>query len=339
MCRVWSGRPHNRYLRTDGWSTDGRRSGEGLGSSLLWVKWALDRAISFDLEPVFIGPLIAGHGMGDFGDFMGITRNSSTTIQDPEAFATATHQAVRFPSGFHDDWFRGEENRTMVVYDMNVNDISVREATARRDWGIPVSPPSSDARVCRFARQALRNMYWNAPRNHNRCRAFSPDLNMAVPSGGGEPPAYEQVDVKRAWVLAVHVRRGDVVRVGRRATPHSVFAAAVKSVLRGVAAVDPAAHVRVVVFSQLTYRKGRDKKHKLEPLELLDADGNVIAWDIEQEACRDVGLSCSQVRRYGARGACSGYQRLRGEGVRSPDMTHSVVGTLPKSKCDVPCVL
>lgn len=72
-------------------------------------------------------------------------------------------------------------------------------------------------------------------------------------------------------MLAVHVRRGDVVRIVRRATPPGVFVAAVESALRGVAAVDPAARVGIVVLSQLECRTGRDKRtDELERLELLD---------------------------------------------------------------------
>lgn len=281
MCRLWSGRSHHRYLKMDGWSY-GRRSHEGLGSSLLWVKWALDRAISFDLEPIFIGPLLAGHALGDFGDFMGLTHNSLLKIQDPEAFARATPQVVPFPEGLGDDWFHREYNRSSVVYEVNVTDISVPQATAQKGWGSLVLPPSPNSGVCRYSYQVLRDIYWSAPRNQGRCRIFLRD-------GHGVLPAYQQPDGRRSWVLAVHVRRGDVVTIGARPTPHKVMAAAVASVLRSIAATNPAAYVSVLVFSQ-------GNPSHMNELQLPDEHGQAVTWDISRESCLDVGLDCSQVR-------------------------------------------
>lgn len=286
MCRVWSGRSHHRYLELGGWS-GGRRSREGIGSSLRWVKWSLDRAISFDVEPIFIGPLIAGHGMGDFGNTMGITNNPLLTIHDPEAFASAVRERVPFPEGLDDAWFREQDNITSVVFEVDVRKIPVPQATKQGDWGMPASPPNPNSRVCRYARQVFRDMYWSAPREHGRCRAFLPDDHNLTPERNGSRAMMHQ-QRKRSWVLAVHVRRGDVVGIGKRVTPHSFFSTAVKGALRGIAATDPAAHVFVLVFSQAS--------SKLSELQLPDEHGKAITWDIERESCHDIGLSCSQVK-------------------------------------------
>lgn len=76
---------------------------------------------------------------------------------------------------------------------------------------------------------------------------------------------------------------------GARSIPQSYFSAAVRSVLRGIAAADPAAQVSVLVFSE--------GPSSMDGLQLADENGEVITWDIERESCLDIGLQCSQVRR------------------------------------------
>ena len=94
----------------------------------------------------------------------------------------------------------------------------------------------------------------------------------------------------RPWVIAVHVRRGDIIlfRHGFRNIPHKYFSAAVNSILWGIAVTDPAAHVSVLVFSE-----GPDT---LDGLQLQDEHEKTLTWDIEHDSCLDIGLNCSQVR-------------------------------------------
>ena len=111
-CRIWSGEPDHRYL-----AFNRMPSHEGIGASLTRIAWALGHAIAFDLEPVINGPLLASHGTGDFGDWMGLTHNPLLAIQDPAAFKMATHQSVPFPEGNGNAyWSREKENRTSVIY-------------------------------------------------------------------------------------------------------------------------------------------------------------------------------------------------------------------------------
>ena len=278
-CRLWSGKPHNRYL-----VFDRVESREGIGANLARIAWVLRRAISFDLEPVIIGPLLAGHGAGDFGDWMGLTNNPLLMVQDPVAFRTATLQSVPFPDANGDAWFLEQDNRTSVVYEpdpMKVDKL--------KDWGIPVSPPSSDARVCQYARQSLRNIYWSVPQNRGRCHGLLPDMHGSPLKAVGSASPGDELQLGRPWVVAVHVRRGDTItfRDGVRSLPHTYYQATVYSVLRAIAATEPAARISVLVFSE-----GPDT---LTGLQLVDEHGDSVTWNIEEESCLELGLTCSQV--------------------------------------------
>lgn len=280
-CRLWSGKTHKRYLVL--YNLTPR---EGVGASLMRVGWALNRALSFDLEPVFVGPLLASHGTGNFGDWMGLTHNPLLAVQDSEAFERATQVEVPFPEGNGDPWFREQENRTSVVYRADAMKLG-----KIKDWGIPVLNLSSDPGACPYVRQTLRNIYWNAPAKRGRCHSFLPDDHPAPADAvvPGETTTY-QPGRKRPWVLAVHVRRGDIIhfRGGFRDIPHRYFQAAVTSVLRGIAAIDPAAHVSVLVFSEGPKR--------MTGFQLPDEHNRAISWNIERESCLNTGLNCSQVR-------------------------------------------
>lgn len=284
MCRLWSGRSHHRYLKFEG-----LHSNEGIGACLLRIAWALDRVISFDLEPIFVGPFLAGHGTGDFGQFMGLTGSPSLAIQDPSGFATARHQNVPLPEGEEITWFREQENRTSVVYEVE----AMKMPKLTRSWGKPIRTPNSDPRVCRYVGRALRNMYWSAPREHGRCRTFLADARNVPPKGGdgeGGETAYH-LGESRPWVLAVHVRRGDALTFhhGERMLPPIFYSAVVRSVLRGIAAIDSAARrVSILVFSE--------GPSNMTGLKLPDEKGTAVTWDIQRESCLDLGLNCSQVR-------------------------------------------
>lgn len=263
-------------------------SREGIGASLTRVAWALRRAISFDLEPVINGPLLAGHGAGDFGDWMGLTHNPMLTIQDPVGFENATNQSVPFPQGNGDAWFLEQINRTSVVYTPDTMKVQ-----KMKGWGIPVSPPNADAGACRYVREALRNIFWSVPQNRGRCQGLLPEKHHITPDDAVPETTWHERQGNRPWVVAVHVRRGDTIRFrnGIRSLTHKYFQATVESVLRGIAAVDPAAYVSVLVFSE--------GPETLTGLQLLDEHGEAVTWDIQDESCLDSGLTCSQVRNTG----------------------------------------
>ena len=292
-CRIWSGEPHHRYL-----AFNEMPSHEGIGASLNRVAWALDHAIAFDLEPVINGPLLATHGTGDFGDWVGLTHNPLLAIQDPAAFKRATNQSLPFPEGHNDAYWCREQNRTSVVY--TADTMKVHKVNG---WGIPVSPPNSDGRVCKYVRQAMRDIFWSVPQNRGRCRGLLPEGHHTPPvlpeDRDTSPEAVVDAldstsesgqERKRPWVIAVHVRRGDILQYGGgfRCVPHAYFQAAVTSVLRAIAAVDPEAHVSVLVFSE--------GPGTLKGLQLNDENGEPVTWDIQHESCLKIGLICSQVR-------------------------------------------
>ena len=291
-CRIWSGKPHHRYLVFDEMNSD-----EGIGASLNRVAWALDHAMAFDLEPVINGPLLATHGTGDFGDWVGLTHNPLLAIQDPAAFQRAKNQTVPFPQGHRVAYWSRRQHRTSVVY--TADPMKVEKVDG---WGIPVFPPSSDARVCKYVRQAMRDIYWSVPQHRGRCRGLLPEDHYTPPvlPEYHNTPREAVVDAvdstsgsrwerTRPWVVAVHVRRGDILRYRpeKRSVPHSYFQATVTSVLRAIAASDPETHVSVLVFSEGPKR--------LKGLQLFDENGKPVTWDIQHESCLDIGIHCSQV--------------------------------------------
>lgn len=290
-CVSWSGTPHNRYLEINKMLPR-----EGIGANFLRIAWALNRVIAYDLEPVFNGPLLAAHGVGDFGDWVGLTHNPSNEVYDPEGFRSALRQDVPFPAGNGDSWFHDQINRTSVIYTPNI--MNVKKIV---DWGVPVSPPPSDPHVCPYVRQVLRAQFWSAPRERGRCLSMLPrDSEFPPPMEAmrttGEPRVGGSVDLdqhykeRRPWVVAVHVRRGDMVRFhhGKRSIPHTFFVEAVRAVLAAISAVDRGARVSVLVFSEAPA--------EMPELQLPDEKGQPITWDIPRDSCRQLGLRCAQVQ-------------------------------------------
>ena len=291
-CQIWSGKPHHRYL-----AINGMPAYDGIGGSLTRAGWLLGCAMSFDLEPVFSGPLLATHGQGDVGDWAGLTHNPLLTIQDPKAFKKATNQSVPLTERhMGSSWFRKHENQTSVVYTPDTI------KTSKSSWGVKISPPNSDPRVCKYAHQAMRNIYWSVPQNRGRCRCLLPEdyhTPPVLPEDHDTPPepvvdvsvstSRNRQDRKRPWVIAVHVRRGDVFTHfhGKRTLPHAYFQATVTAVLRAIAVVDPEAHVSVLVFSE--------GPETLAGLQIIDENKEPVTWDVQHESCSDIGIHCSQV--------------------------------------------
>ena len=289
-CFLWSGEPHNRYVEFANLLPK-----EGLGANLLRVHWALNRALLFDLQPVFIGPFLASHGTGDFGDWMGLTNNPILAVRDHDGFKNASRQEVPFPEGNGDDWFRDRRNQTSVVF--VTNPMKVQKI---KDWGVPVATAPSDSRVCQYARQALRGIFWSVPGMRNRCDAFfaeKPDFlarnenHVSENSSGklhievqGSGPEMK----RRPWIVALHIRRGDMIkfRNGVRNVPHAYFVATAKAVLRGIAEVNPEARASILIFSE--------GPKKLEENQLMDEMGKVVTWNILPD-CEAMGLRCTQV--------------------------------------------
>lgn len=278
VCRLWSGKPHHRYLAINEMNSD-----EGIGASLTRVAGSMRRAISFDLEPVINGPLLATHDVGDFGDWMGLTHNPLLTVQDPVGLENATNESVPFPEGNSDDWFREQTDRTSVVYTPDAMKVE-----KMLGWGKPVSPPNPNAGVCRYVREALRTIFWSVPEKRRRCHGLLPEEHHIPQEGVVSNATASPQERKRPWVVAVHVRRGDTIlyKNGERSLSHTYFQATVASILRAISAADPAAHVSILVFSE--------GPESLTGLHLLDEHGEAVEWDIEQESCLGMGLICRQ---------------------------------------------
>lgn len=290
-CVSWSGKPHNRYLEVREIPPI-----EGIGANLMRVAWALNRAMSLDLEPVFIGPFLAAHGVGDFGEWFGLTSNTTLATCDGDGFRAARRQDVPFPEGNDDSWFRERINATSVIY---VPDMSRVKKIV--DWGAPVSPPPSDPGVCLYVRQVLRDLFWSAPIRRDRCGSMLPQEDDFPPSVKAnrttdEPSVRWNIDYDqpqrgtRPWVIAVHVRRGDMIRFrgGIRSIPHTYFVEAVRSVLRAIFETDNEARVSIFVFSE--------GPRNMPKQQLYDENGTGVTWDIPNGSCRDIGLRCVQVR-------------------------------------------
>lgn len=274
-CKTWSGRPHNRYI-----VFNEMYSNEGIGGSLTRISWILHHAISFDLEPVINGPLVATHGAGDFGDWMGLTNNPKFEIQNMEGFKNAANQSLPFyqprlksnnlswkrerEQMYADKkWFMDQNNRTSVAYIPDTMSINKYER-----WGSIVEPANTDTGVCKYARQVLRNIFWSVPEQRKRCKGFIPDMELGV---------------KRPWVVAFHVRRGDALHAAEfRKIPHMYYVSVLESVLKSISSVDPLASVNVLVFSEGS---------ELQGSEIYNEKGDIVTWDI-YDLCVSFGISC-----------------------------------------------
>lgn len=96
---------------------------------------------------------------------------------------------------------------------------------------------------------------------------------------------------ERPWVVAVHVRRGDVITLhdGDMAIPHQFTVASLRAVLKAIASVSPRTRpVTIAVFSE-----GVDINDD-QGLQLVNEDGHPISWDIPKELYAGLGLICHQ---------------------------------------------
>lgn len=141
----------------------------------------------FDLEVEFVGPFLATHGTGDFGQWFGLTENPLLAVRDPEAYQHAQTQEVPFPEGYGFEWFYSQRNRTSVVYTFDSAKLN-----RMKTWARPVSPPPASPGVCRYVRQILRDIFWSRPGERDRCRslfATSPELLDFFAARDGEAAA------------------------------------------------------------------------------------------------------------------------------------------------------
>lgn len=279
---VWSGEHHNRYIKLTRLAPT-----EGIGASLLRVAWVLHRAIAFDLEPVFDGPFFACHGTGNFGEWVGFKTNTFVEINDPTGFQDVDTQDVPLPAAEESSWFFSQMNRTSVLFVPNI--MHVKKA---KEWGVPVSPPPSNARVCPSPGCALRSIFWSIPKWRHRCHAAL-EKKWQPEEGSGQDPFVDREAPnleRRPWVVGVHVRRGDMIsfRRGVRSVPHAYFVAVLNSVLSGISAVDPGARVTILVFSEGP--SGLSKEQKI-----VDEHGSAVVWNIVNDSCEPLGLRCIQV--------------------------------------------
>ena len=177
-CLMTSGRPRDRYL------TVGMiKPKDGVGASLRLIGSAIDMALSFDLELRFTGPFLASHGVGDWGSWFGLVGNDTSPLLDlssPQGYLEAAKEDVQKRTYTRGEWLHSQENRTSVSFVPNMMKIGVI------DWGAPAIPSPSryDDRVCTYARQVLRQIYWGRTKERDLCQSFLPS-NTAPGAGNG----------------------------------------------------------------------------------------------------------------------------------------------------------
>lgn len=177
-CLMWSGRSRDRYLTVGQIDPN-----DGVGASLRLIGTAIDMALSFDLELDLTGPFLASHGVGDWGAWFGLVGNYTSTILDlrnPEGYLGATTEGLKPHMHGREEWLLSQENRTSVSFVPNMMKIGVI------DWGAPATPGPSryDNRVCTYARQVLRQIYWGRKKERDRCHSFLPG-HPALGAGNG----------------------------------------------------------------------------------------------------------------------------------------------------------
>lgn len=169
-CLLWSGRPRDRYLLAG--KIDPKN---GVGAGLRLIGSAINMALSFDLVLVLRGPFFAAHGVGDWGDWFGLVGNDASTLLErgnPEKHLAATPEKLTRENN-NADWLLSQENRTSVLFVPDMMRVGYL------DWGAPATPSPGryDNRVCPYARQVLRQLYWGRERKREGCQSFLGDTS------------------------------------------------------------------------------------------------------------------------------------------------------------------
>ena len=253
-CILRTDNPRNRYMEINRMV-----SPEGIGASLDRVAYIIYQAIAYDVEPIINGPILASHGTGHFGDWWGLTNNSYFNIvKNISAYNNSEKHILNNTKEFK--W----NNKTDIVYVLPVDATKVEK---KLDWISHIHP--EDSRVCKNILKIMSFAFWSVHRA--RCNNFL----TIKPSE------------KRPWVVAVHVRRGDILlnHLRGRIIPHAWFEKVVSSVLVSILSIDPDAHVNMLVFSEGNLNESEN--------EIYTEWKEIITWDIVSQ-CDSIGLVCTQ---------------------------------------------
>lgn len=144
---------------------------------LAHVGGVLGVAISFDIQPVFDGFFVATHGTPEWSGWFGITNpgDSVLVVRDVQAFQQTQKESLAGQQNLESPaYWQTQENRTSVTYVADAREFHLNGS----DWGARVSPGAAyDDKVCKFARLALRQIYWWPKRS--RCHRFLPGVPVS----------------------------------------------------------------------------------------------------------------------------------------------------------------
>lgn len=155
----------------------------------------------------------------------------------------------------------------------------VLDASTSRTTSMNVTPPSQHAeeRLQVPSKRCESRAYWRKTSDREYCDPLLPDTVIS----------------SDAWLIGVHVDRSPAyVMISnlrgarpRRELPHVYYLRAIEATLQAIAAIEPHAKISMVIFSE--DRSGV----------LIDETGVPVDWDVPNEICKDIGLSCTQVRK------------------------------------------
>lgn len=251
---------------------------------------ALVLGLQHELQVSIVDPR-AGHGLGSYGWWVGaedsplLVRPDSPRLDPRRVRHTAVEgRSVPEAGAWLASRLRGGDDADFVAYHVNVTSAGVaRLASAVKPTSRVRKSPHASTR-CTSARDALRRVFWSVPQFRDRCRAvFRQHLCGAPVRGFGtcEAPAPGS-GWQWDWTVAVHMRRGDAVRLGKsyRLQPVGYFVGMTQRVLGAIAKLQPGANVAVMVFSE-----------GVNGTVMVDLDGRAVIWHA-LPVCRRLGLCC-----------------------------------------------
>jgi len=269
VCKWW---PTNtgRYIEVNECSTK-----DGIGVNIHRIINIVKRAVKFNMEPVFNGPFVVGHDVGDVGKWIGLTDNPSTSVQDEESLMLANKESLPVPYGYGDKWLSEQANRTSIVYSTEMKYINNEE------WRVTLKTKSPD-NLCRNMRHIFRSIFWSVPDKRDMCKSLYPRFD-------GEDVKLSNLGMGRPWTVSIHVRRGDLLTLKvdkTKPSPHEFFVAASRAAVSSIVSVDPNASIDFFVFSE--------GPSDMEENTLFDQHGDVVRMNIPEDICSGFGINCRQ---------------------------------------------
>ena len=252
---------------------------------------AFDLAIRFNLH-IATDSAAAGHGLGEFGAWFGISDSplllhSSDALLASPALQHHTVQAVGKEKRRPWRWFRHvHDSGSIDVWQPNqVFNYQPLQGSSK-GWGYQRTVGRlhrNSGTACTYPRQILRQVFWSVPSGRrDRCRAvmrhYPPPRGRRNATGTQRARSSSPFD----WTIAVHVRRGDAVTLGKvyRLLPMGYYVGMTNTVLRAIAKLQPKATVGVVVMSEGVNGT------------LIDVFGRPVEW-AGLPKCAELGLDCT----------------------------------------------